>query len=513
MSATLWFDVEDLFHHARSSTRPSGIQRVSFEIYRGLQSCFGDTGRIRFLRHAPGGYDFIDVTWEELDKLFRRISGLADTEGQPPPLPAASHWPEQSRARVVLRPLANRLPLPVRRPLVLFLVVQAQSVGALITAATAAVLNVPALVPSVKRTPERKARARGRVWSGFGARHRPGRVGTTISALVRPGDALVVLGSPWFHGDYAELVSRLRDQLGLRFAILIHDIIPLRRPEWCHVGIVRSFRRWHEGVLPLCDVVFANSRATARDLEHYARNEGLALRRPPLPVRLGTSFGLAATDHPHGDAGVTAAHDRRLPPGSYVLFVSTIEARKNHMLLFRVWRRLVEEMPTEQVPTLVFAGRIGWLVADLMQQLENASYLDGKVVIVEEPTDAELRTLYRGCLFTAFPSLYEGWGLPVTESLALGKPCLSSNRTSLPEAGGDLARYFDPENLHDATAAIRRMIENRDALAAWESEVVRTFRHVSWEETARAIVDALTTPDAPQSAKQVHDFPGRAIAG
>ena len=65
------------------------------------------------------------------------------------------------------------------------------------------------------------------------------------------------------------------------------------------------------------------------------------------------------------------------PPGSYALFVSTIEARKNHVLLMRVWQRLLNEMPSHAVPTLVFAGRVGWMVSDLMQQLDNTDWLDG----------------------------------------------------------------------------------------------------------------------------------------
>jgi glycosyltransferase involved in cell wall biosynthesis len=126
------------------------------------------------------------------------------------------------------------------------------------------------------------------------------------------------------------------------------------------------------------------------------------------------------------------ASDRLPPAGSYALFVSTIEARKNHLLLFRVWRRMLDDMPRDSVPTLVFAGRVGWLVDDLMKQLENTDYLDRKICLIEDVSDAELASLYRGCRFTLFPSLYEGWGLPVTESLAFGKPCLVARNSSLP---------------------------------------------------------------------------------
>lgn len=92
-------------------------------------------------------------------------------------------------------------------------------------------------------------------------------------------------------------------------------------------------------------------------------------------------------------------------------------------------------MPADAVPTLVFAGRVGWLVSDLMQQLENTQWLDGKIRFIQNPTDAELQRLYADCSFSVFPSFCEGWGLPVTESLAMGRPCVASNTTSIPEAG------------------------------------------------------------------------------
>ena len=172
----------------------------------------------------------------------------------------------------------------------------------------------------------------------------------------------------------------------------------------------------------------------------------------------------------------------------YVLFVSTIEARKNHALLFRVWRRMLEEMPVENVPTLVFAGREGWLVSDLMQQLENAEWLDGKIRFIQNPTDAELRRLYADCSFTIFPSFFEGWGLPVTESLSMGRPCLASGTTSIPEAGGQLSRYFNPDNINEAYTLIRKTIEDTEGLKAWTKQVRSEFQPVPWTESAKAIL-------------------------
>jgi glycosyltransferase involved in cell wall biosynthesis len=206
-------------------------------------------------------------------------------------------------------------------------------------------------------------------------------------------------------------------------------------------------------------------------------------------VPIGTGFGEAA----HCSA---SARPAGLPaPGSYVLFVSTVEVRKNHALLFSVWRKLEDEVragvrDAASVPILVFAGRVGWLVSDLLGQLENTHWLHGKVRLIPDPSDAELRALYRGCLFTAFPSWFEGWGLPVSESLAFGKPCLASCATALPEAGGDLCRYFDPGDVASAHQAIAALLDTPGALAAWEDRVRREFRPVPWSATAAAVLEA-----------------------
>jgi glycosyltransferase involved in cell wall biosynthesis len=299
------------------------------------------------------------------------------------------------------------------------------------------------------------------------------------------GDVLLIPGAAFVHADYPALIARTQREYGVRVALLLYDIIPVRRPEFVDRVHAETFRRWLDGMLPLCDHLFAISRSAAEEAEDHARREGLVLRDRVHPIPIGSGF---STDL----AAAPAAASASLPaPGSYVLFVSTIEARKNHGLLLRVWRRLLDELSRDRVPTLVFAGRVGWMVDDLMQQLRNTNFLDGKILLVANANDAELTALYRGCLFTVFPSLYEGWGLPVTESLAFGKPCVISNATSLPEAGGTLARYFDPENIAEATRVIRETIADRAALAAWEQRIANEFFPVAWDVSAQALINGL----------------------
>jgi glycosyltransferase involved in cell wall biosynthesis len=507
----LWIDVEDLFEYARANPRPSGIQRLAFEIYRALQERPDAADFVRFVRHQPARNSFRVVPWQQIEALF---AGLTEAKPEAPPAqpvaqpgrrfeeprdtgPILPHPP----ARQFMRKLVHRLPPSLRAHVINVILTQMASLrawGGLIDALArgvwlrvARLLGIrqrPVSAPAVMLAPPAGAPAATEAPAPAPPPPPPEETDETFADTAAPGDILVVLGSPWSHPDYASLVSAQRRR-GLRFALLVYDLIPLRRPEWCDRGLVRLFRSWFDSVFPYCDHVFAISRATADDVEAYTRQRGIRLPGPVLPIPIGTSFGGASASAPPG-------RHRALPEGNYALIVSTIEARKNHILLFRVWRRMLEEMPRDQVPTLVFAGRVGWLVDDLMRQLANTDNLDGKLVIVRNPTDAELAQLYQGCLFTLFPSFFEGWGLPVTESLIFGKPCLTSNSTSLPEAGVGLTRSFDPDNLPEAYAAIRGVIEDPEDLAKWEARVRRDFTAIPWSATADALLAGLAHPAA-----------------
>jgi glycosyltransferase involved in cell wall biosynthesis len=494
VTAKLWIDVEDLFEYARSNPRPSGIQRLAFEIYKALQARPDACEFVRFVRHDTPRNSFQAVPWVDITSLFAELTESAPELTQPLPDVTSTHPP----SRQFIRKLVHRLPPSLRMPMIDSMLLQTAALRAWLrlfdALARGIIFRLSKPFRLLRTLSSRKPGAKTGKLIGQGAlAPSPLDIFGRDSA---PGDILLVLGSPWSHPDYAKLIHMQRSR-GLRFALLVYDLIPIRRPEWCDRGLVRVFRAWFDSVFPLCDDVFAISQATAHDVELYTRERGIELSGPVTPIPIGTSFG--ATDIP-----VPAPRTRRLPePGTYALIVSTIEARKNHILLFRVWRRMLEEMPHVQVPTLVFAGRIGWLVDDLMRQIANTSNLNGKLLLIENPTDVELAALYEGCQFTMFPSFFEGWGLPVTESLALGKPCLTSDRTSLPEAGGNLTRRFDPDNLHDAYRAIREVIEDPKDLKRWEARVRREFEPVSWSTTAEALLAGLNHPSATPSYADV----------
>ncbi len=478
---TLWIDVEDLFEYTAANPRPSGIQRLAFELYRVLQKRLGADRRIRFVRLDPVRGTFSSVSWRSVANLFARLSDKAPASGKAPAFgnvlagrgnraatPSHQHNAE-SPTRYRARRLVHRLPQSFRRGMLDATRLQIAALSAL---AGLFVMVTQGIVSRMRK------RTRSLVPNPSAG---PEVESDEFARFVQPGDILLALGAPWANPDYAGLIEAARMKFGIEFGFLVYDIIPLRRPEWCDRGLVRIFRAWFMSVLPLADHIFAISKFSADDIVSFAETMSIPLRTSVTVIPIGTGFGPDELQPAPDPVGLPV-------PGSYVLMVSTIEARKNHILLFRVWRRLLEEFPADQVPTLLFAGRVGWLVADLMQQLENTDYLDRKIIVLSDLSDAELAAAYRGCLFTVFPSFYEGWGLPVTESLAFGKPCIASDRTSIPEAGGSFCQYFNPDDLTQAYQTISRIINNREALAVWEAEIQRDFRPTPWQAGAEAIL-------------------------
>ena len=471
MPKTLWFDVEDLFEYITHNRRPSGIQRLAFELYRVLQERHGADGRVRFVRLDPMRKNFVSVPWKSIADLFSQLSDDAGSSSGAGGRTSTSHLRRGPTLRGHLRRLVHRLPFEMRYRL---LDATRLQIDALFAFGDLGAF----LARSAMRRTSRTGRA---IASGGDALTNVHAANDEFVRTVKAGDTLLAFGAPWSYADHADLIETARARFGIKFGFLVYDIIALRRPEWFEKGLVQRFREWFVSILPLADFVFAISKYTADDVTRFARQYSIPLRNPVQMIPIGNGFGPSAP-------GLPAPYDDLPPPGSYVLFVSTIEARKNHMLLFRIWRQLLEELPASAVPTLVFAGRVGWLVADLRQQLENTDYLDHKIIVMSDLSDARLGQLYRGCLFTVFPSHYEGWGLPVSESLAFGKPCLASNKSAIPEAGGKFCRYFDPDDLNAAYRLVRDTVKDRDGLAAWEAEIRREFKPTSWEEGAQAIL-------------------------
>lgn len=294
------------------------------------------------------------------------------------------------------------------------------------------------------------------------------------------GQVYLVLGAFWGYGGVAARYFHLK-AAGVTIGVYIYDLIPITHTEYCDEGLPHEFALSLDDGMAIFDFILTISDFTAREVRRYRKRFDL----PDMPVQAVPLAHASRIVVPSRNRvwGKQIAHLRDRP---FVLMVSTIEARKNHAYLVAAWKHFLDE--GLDPPDLVFVGRFGWRVSSLMEMLQTTRYFDNRIHIVHDLSDDDLNTLYSACLFTAFPSFVEGWGLPVGESLAHGKPCVASSTSSIPEVGGDLVDYLDPHNLRDGIEVLRRMIFDEPYRIQRTKQVVTEFQLRSWQDVGRDLL-------------------------
>jgi len=293
---------------------------------------------------------------------------------------------------------------------------------------------------------------------------------------------LCLLGAAWVHQDYIHRVLALKRQFGTRFVMTVHDLIPIYARETCDQDTAVVFEEFMRRALRHVDHILAVSENTANDVKRYSAS--LQIPEPPITVtKNGSSFTefLQGSESP----GEIAAGEL---PERFVLFVATIEGRKNHQLILDIWRRMIDE--GDDPPHLVCVGRLGWKSTGFISTVVESGYLGGRILLLREICDADLRMLYSRSLFTLCPSFYEGWGLPVGEALAMGKICVCSDRASLPEVAGEFGVYIDIANLDGSLAVIRGLLSDNAARSRLEAKIRRGYEPVTWHSVAKKVVAA-----------------------
>lgn len=307
---------------------------------------------------------------------------------------------------------------------------------------------------------------------------------------------LVNLGTSWWLQNYFLQIRNAQAESGIEYLPFIHDLIPVMTPQHCVDGLVEDFIFWVTSVFKHANRFLVNSEATKRDLLTVARKLGHTVSADAVTVvRLDAAFA-----KPKHEIDATAAlHSFGLAGQPFILFVSTIESRKDHVGALRVWQRMLAKHGSA-TPKLVCVGNNGWLNEPFYELLASDPAFHGSVILLNKISDDELALLYRECLFTIYPSTYEGWGLPVTEALSYGKPVVAANNSSLPEAGGALALYFESGDLDGFTELVERLSFDTAYRASVSEAIADGFRPREWIQVARQITDAAMRPAQHQVA-------------
>jgi glycosyltransferase involved in cell wall biosynthesis len=291
---------------------------------------------------------------------------------------------------------------------------------------------------------------------------RPARIAWT---QLLAGRAAGGLPADLLHGVHYELPLRTR----LPAVVTVHDLTMLTHPEWHQASKVRYFAWAIRRAVAAARRVLCVSATTAHDL-------GELLGVPPERVDV-TPLG---TDLRPAPAGAVQAVRRRLGiDGPYLLGLGTVEPRKDLPTLVRAFASLAGELPHR----LVLAGLAGWGAGELAAAVA-ASGVAERVLLAGYVPEADKAALLTGAEVFAYPSRYEGFGLPVLEAMACGTPAVTTTGGSLPEVGGDAAVLVEPGDAGALAAAIAKLAADPAARQDAAARGLRRAATFTWRRCA-----------------------------
>lgn len=299
-------------------------------------------------------------------------------------------------------------------------------------------------------------------------------------------DLLVFLGPPFATPYQLDAYLNSRKESCFSCIAVCHDLLPLEYPEFFPASLPTAFGIAHAKLQRLADGFICNSRYTLESVKAHDFSSGYI-----RPSEFYDYWTLGDFE-PAKEQSLVSKRDadrykkvlKILQRQSYVLIVSTLEPRKNHQTVLRAWRLLVDKARQCDcnVPTLVFAGKVGWSSQSLLAEIDSLNASGIGIFHMDGISDQTMSWLYTNCLFTIMPSYAEGFGLSIAETISHGKVCLTSNSTAMPEVGSSSLPYFDPYNARDLYDKMWSLIYD-GKLPIWKHKLLSRAR-LDWIESS-----------------------------
>lgn len=297
-------------------------------------------------------------------------------------------------------------------------------------------------------------------------------------------DIILIFGAGWHKEGLMDKLGRVKFQNNEVVIIsLIYDLIPIYFPQLFGPGMYENYSKYMVRVISLSNTLIGISKSTKRDIIKFCSETGLNIPEVKV-IRLGENITKMKSEKTSG----------KDPDKDFIISVGTIEARKNHQCIYQAYKYAISS--SLQMPKIIIVGRVGWLTKDLVYQVTNDPMVKDLIIIRDDISDNELEYLYGKCLFTVYPSLYEGWGLPIAEALSRGKVCIASNTSSMIEISYDLVEHFSPYDPIDLAKKISKLYTNDNLLKSKENKIIKTYKPTTWEESAKSlhnIIDNINT--------------------
>lgn len=415
----------------------TGVQRVVYGFARAVSTSSDDT---KYITYQPGG------TFREVNYAFvgDRVESTSTASA---PLAAST-----DSVKATLKKVYQKLPVSIR----------------------------------AKLTPDRKEKLKSQLRR---ARLRAGNMKRRITNLATPStpdtpvvqfsfkssDVIVSAGRAWDDDTYIATLEKIRREKGVKVACVVYDLIPIFQQHTFGPGLTERYSRYLYSILKNSDYLLPISRATKKDLLRYANELGIYNLPRIDVVRLGDDIAESVSKERPWFIGES---DR------FAMIVGTIEARKNHTQLYYAYKLATQQ--GVDLPKLFIIGKPGWLTHDVLYFIEHDDDVNQKIKVINSVTDKDLSWMYSNALYTVYTSQYEGWGLPIAESMAYGTPCIASNTSSMVEIAPGLVDAVSP---FDTAQLLERMAYYSDVNNSMKKrrEILKAYTPYTWERTVETL--------------------------
>ena len=250
----------------------------------------------------------------------------------------------------------------------------------------------------------------------------------------------------------------------------IYDLVPIVKPEFAHENTIVNFTTFIYAVYAYSDLVLLNSRSAEKDFLDIQKiiqsNRSINTR----VIKLGSNI----QSHLHTNTNKYP----KLLNSKYILFVGTLEPRKNHALILEVFEKLHVSYPDLN---LILIGKAGWNNDLLINKIKTHSLLNKKIFWLENINDRELFEFYENAYICTYLSAYEGFGLPIAESLAHNKITITSNNSSMYEVGKNFADYLTYNSFNELYEIIDIYLKNKDLYTKKSQFIKKNYTPYTWK--------------------------------
>lgn len=267
---------------------------------------------------------------------------------------------------------------------------------------------------------------------------------------------------------------------------IVHDMahlacretVRLKNRTWLDLTLKQSCRR--------AAVILTVSEFSKSEIVKY-------LKMPEEKVKvMYPGVDLELFHNRYGEAEIDAAKKKYRIDGEYILYLGTIEPRKNVQRLIEAYEMLQETTSNHPIPKLVLAGGKGWLCDDIYQAAEKEDLKD-KVMFTGYIAEEDSPLLISGAQFFCFPSVYEGFGTPPVEAMACGTPVLSANVASMPEVIGDAGVLVNPYSIEEISVAMKNLVEDEKLRKGLTQRGLRRAEQFAWQNSVNTLKNIYET--------------------